>query len=511
MGLMTRRSFLVSLAAAAMPGGISPVESVSRSASKVIITATVNLGPDNGSPLGTLFQLRRTNSWEIVGALGVPQFYNHYVRNNPRLLHGHGRRAEQGVFAVETLGTPRNDNPRYHVFVLDGVLIDGTNREFFDEGTGEWVPLSNPWVGTTFAAGEQINFAHWIDAGLYVSTDKGIYYDGTKILNYSGPSYKSSNGTTIYHDGLLYASWDDGVVRVYDWSPGEAVGAPINSYTLISGHFLRAFGILNNTVYAMTSRGTFARYNRVGNNWTQIGAPENTDEFYCLMQYFNEIRIGDYPGGDQWRFQQPSTLQNLAPYPPDEVGVGTFGREIQAMTMYGGDMVVPLFPWGVVHRRHISTGNWYYQRLYGAPAFDTSQGPYTVAFGHGDWRQRIPCAALWQDSCILVGSNTPGNLLAPNYASVPNSAEYGTVWKLTRPHAVSAELTWKSVPTTFALEISAAEGVVIKQDGVTLGSVAGFAPSQFEGSDAISVEFGSGIYGMFSGSVISTSIENVMA
>src|SRR5690606_432250 len=103
------------------------------------------LGQEKGQPLGTLFQLKRTNSYEVAAAVGVPQFYNHNVRNNPRLLHAHGQTGAQGAFTVTELGSPRTDNPRYHCFVLDGVLIDGTNRQHFDEGTNAWLSLPNLW------------------------------------------------------------------------------------------------------------------------------------------------------------------------------------------------------------------------------------------------------------------------------------------------------------------------------------------------------------------------------
>lgn len=500
---MRSRSLLASLASTAMPG--VDLDSVSRLASKVTVSVTVNLGADSGQPLGTLFQLRRASSTEVVAALGVPQFYNHYVRSNPRMLHAHGRRSEQADFSVQALGSSHGSNPRYHVFVLDDVLIDGTNREYFDEVTEEWVALPNPWNGATFAAGEQINFAHRIGSAVFISTDKGLFYDGVRIITSGAGSYKTSSGAALYHDGLLFTNWDTNVISVYSWTPGGAVGSAIGTYSMISGHFVRAFGVLAGTVYAMSSRGTFLRYNTGANTWMVIGLPENIEEFYCLMQVFDEIRIGDYPNGDQWRFSPPSTLTHLVGSPPEEAGAGSQLREIQAMTFYGGELVCPLFPWGVVHRQHMSTGNWYYQRLYTAPAIDTSDGPYVAAFSNGDWRQRIPCAGLWRESVILAGANKAGDLTVANAGSVTNLEEYGTVWKLTRPHAVSAELDWAAGETTFSLEISAAGGIVMKQDGVTLASVAGFAPSQFEGDDAISVDFGNGLYGAFTGEIVGSS------
>lgn len=482
--------------------GFVPGGEVPRTASKITISVTVNLGVENGKPLGTVLQLQRASGQlAVAGALGAPQFFNHYVRNNTRMLHVHGRKADESAFTVEELGTPRSDNPRYHVFVFDGVLIDGTNREFFNEGSSAWQALSNPWNGATFSAGEQINYAVRVEGQVFISTDKGVFYNGTRIVSYAGPTYKSSNGSILYYDGLLFTNWDDGVLRTYAWTPGAAVGAPINSFDLISGHFLRAFGVVGGLVYAVSGYGRLLRYDRLGNSWSYVTQAESVNEFYSAMVVNGTLRLGDYPNGNQWLLNG-SSLERLASTPPVESGAGSSSREIQAMTMYGGDQVLPLFPWGYVHRQHMANGDWFNQRLYSAPAVNTSDGPYVNEFGNGDWRQRIPSAGLYGDGAFFAGSNTPGDLMATNHASVPNKAEYGKVWLLRRPHAFSAELDWKAGETVFTYEISAVGGLRLLQDGVLLGSVSGFAPSQFEGSDPITLQLGDGIYGPFGGTIV---------
>lgn len=501
---MSRRSFLMSLASSAIPG-LDP-NAISRQATKITVSVTVELGAEKGQPLGTLFQLRRSQSNQIVAAVGVPQFFSHYVRNNTRMLHFHGRTADESAFTVQELGTPRTDNPRYHCFTFDGVLIDGTNRQFYDEGTQEWANLPNPWNGATFATGEQINYASRIEGKVFVVTDKGVYYDGTKILNYPGPTYKSSNGSVLYYDGLLFANRDDGTLRTYAWTPGSSVGSPINSFTLLSGHFLRAFGILNGTVYAVSGYGRFLRYDRVANAWSYVTQSESVNEFYCLYGLFDELRLGDYPNGHVWRHTGSGELVRLPNYPSPEPGAGPNVREIQSAVLYGGDEVLPLFPWGVVHRRDLATGDWYNQRLYTAPSIDTSNGPYVDSLGTMDWRQRIPSCGLYKDGAFFTGSNTPGDLTAAQHASVPNRAEYGKVWLLRRPHAASAEFDWKQGNTTFTLEISSA-GIVLEQDSVVLGSVAGFAPSDFEGSDPITIQAGSGLYGPLEATLIGYNVD----
>jgi hypothetical protein len=441
----------------------------------------------------------------VAAAVGVPQFYNHYVRNNTRLLHIHGRKADESAFAVQELGTARSDYPRYHVFMLDGVLIDGTNRQYFDEGTSAWINLPNPWNGATFAVGEQINYAHRLLDKIFIVTDKGIYYDGTKILTYAGPTYRSSNGASLFYNGRLFTNWDDGVLRTYSWTPGGAVGSPISSFSLIATHFLRAFAVVSGVVHAVSGYGRLLQYDWAGNSWSFVTQAESVNEFYSAMIVNGSLRLGDYPNGDQWVLSG-GAIERLTNYPPEEVGAEPNVREIQAMTMYGGDQVMPLFPWGYVHRQHMATGAWSYQRLYTAPAVNVSEGPYVNEFGNGDWRQRIPCAGLYKDGAFFVGSNTSGNLQATNYGSVPNLSEYGKVWLLKRPHAFSTELDWKAGQTTFKLEISAA-GILLWQDAVEIGSIAGFAPSDFEGADPITLELGDGLYGPFGGTVVGSVVE----
>lgn len=480
---------------------------ISRSATKITASVTVELGAENGKPLGTLFQFRRAlGPHGVAAAVGVPQFFNHYVRNNTRLLHAHARKADESAFTVTELGTPRTDNPRYHVFVLDGVLIDGTNRQYYDDATNAWVNLPNPWSGATLATGEQINYANRVAGQVFIVTDKGVYYNGAKIVNYSGPTYKPSNGTVMFYDGLLFASWDDGVLRTYAWTPGGSVGSPINSFNLIATHFLRAMAVVGGVVYAVSGYGRLLRYDRVSNSWSYVEQAESVLEFYSAMVVQGTLRLGDYPNGDQWVVNSSNALERLPNYPPEEAGAGPNAREIQAMTMYGGDQVLPLFPWGYVHRQHMATGNWFNQRLYTAPTVNTSEGPYVNEFGNGDWRQRIPCAGLYKDGTFMVGSNTPGNLQAANGGSVPNRPEYGKVWLLKRPNAFSRELDWKSGQTTFSLEVSAA-ALILRQDGVELGRSAGIAPSEFEGSDAIVLQVGDGIYGPFGGTIVGSLIQ----
>lgn len=484
---------------------LADAQPISRLSSKVTISVSVNLGAENGKPLGTLFQLKRaTNPDAPVAALGVPQFFNHYVRNNTRMLHAHARKTDT-AFTVTELGTPRTDNPRYHVFVLDGVLIDGTNRQYYDDATNTWLNLPNPWFGNTLAAGEQVNYANRVNGQVFIVTDKGVHFNGAKIINYAGPTYKPSNGTVLFYDGLLFASWDDGVIRTYAWTPGAAVGAPINSFNLIATHFLRAMAVVGGVVYAVSGYGRLIRYDRVSNAWSYVTQSESVLEFYCAMVVNGTLRLGDYPNGDQWILNS-GTLERFPNYPPEEAGAGPNVREIQAMTMYGGDQVLPLFPWGYVHKLSASTGAWSYQRLYTAPAVNTSEGPYVNEFGNGDWRQRIPCAGLYKDGAFMVGSNTPGNLQAANFGSVSNLPEYGRVWLLKRPHAFSRELDWKSGTTVFKLEISSA-GLVLSQDDVVLGTGAGISPSEFEGTDPITIQVGEGIYGPFGGNIIGSLIQ----
>ena len=489
-----------------MPNGGGGGNSISRAASKVVVSATVSLGAETGKNLGTILQLRRSQSHQIVAAVGVPQFYNHYVRNNTRMLHVHGRTANEDAFTVQELGEPRNDYPRYHVFAFDGELIDGTNREVYDADEDEWVPLPNPWHGATFDSGEQINYAQRIDGEVYLSTDKGLFYDGVRIVSHPGSTYRSSNGASLVYDGLLFANWDDGTLRVYEWTPGGAVGSPINSFSLISGHFIRAFGILDGTVYAVSGYGRFIRYDRGLNTWSYVTQPESVAEFYCLMGMFNKLRLGDYPNGHMWDYASGGSLSRLSSYPPVESGASSLNREVQAAALYGGDEICHTWPWGVVHRRDMATGTWYDQRLYTAPSVSTAEAPYIGSFGHNKWGQRLPCAALFRDGVVISAAPKDGNLLDTDYASVPNRSEYGKVWMLRRPHAFSCELDWKSGNTVITLEISA-EGIVLRQDDVELGRVDGFAPSDFEGDDAITVEFGDGLYGPLDADLIGHTID----
>lgn len=504
---MTRRTFLASVVSIAA-GADASANSISRSAAKITVSATVDLGAENGKNLGTIFQLRRGASNGIVAAVGVPQFFNHYTRSNPRMLHAHVRAASKAStgFTVRELGTPRTDTTRTSSFVLDGTLVDGINRQYFDEVSGDWIALPSPWHGATFLAGEKIGYASRVAGKVLISTDRGVFYDGVRIISRDGTAYHAGSGSVLYYDGRLFTNWDDGVLRTYAWTPGGAVGAPINSFNLISGHFLRAFGILGGRVYAVSGYGRVLHYDRAANNWAYVAQPESVNEFYSLMSVFNELRVGDYPNGDQWRLSSPSSLSRMSNWPPEEAGASSTYREVQSMCLYGGDEIAPTWPWGVVHRGRIETGTWSNHRLYSQPPVSGIEAPYLDVYGNNYWGQRLSCVGLYRAGVFLTASNKNANLLDPGQDTVPNKADYGKVWLLTRPHAFSAELDWKPGETTFSLEISAA-GVILKQDGVTLGSVAGVAPSDFEGSDPITVDVGSGLYGSLEATLIGSHID----
>lgn len=502
---MSRRSFMVGLASTFIP---TQALAISRSATSAVIDVTVDLGADNGVPLGTILQLRNGSTNQIVGSIGVPQFYNHYVRNNPRLAHAHIRTADQSEFVATEIGTPLNDKPRYHVFVLDGELIDGTNRQVFNETSGAWDDLPDPWHGVTFSSGEQINYAHRLAGGVFISTDAGVYFGGSKIIAHSGQSYASSLGTVLYRDGYIFAEWSDGVLKTYEWNPGGGAPVLVDSHALPASNFLRAFGCAGEHVYAIIGYGKVLRFN--GTSWVFVTQTETVNEFYCCMNVFDDLIIGDYQNGNQWKLTAPDSLSRLTGVPPVESGASTSGREIQSMTMFGGDEIATLFPWGSVYRRHIASDTWYHQRVYSAPAIDGSGGPYTTTLGHGDWRQRLPTTGLWKNGIFVGASNTPGNLLAQDYALVSNRLEYGKVWHLVRPNAFSSEIGWKAGQTVFRLEISES-ALVLKQDGVTLGSTTGAKISDLEGSAPITIETGSGLYGPFAGTIVGVNVSESFA
>lgn len=320
------------------------LNSIPRDAAKITVSVTVDLGLERGKPIGTIFQLVQDQPWKIPMALGSSQSFNHYNRSNPRVLHGYARRSEDEAFVVTQLGTATKI--RYRVFTIDNVLIDGKNREYFDTITGEWAPLPNPWYGATFLAGEQINYAHWLGAAVFISTDQGIFYNGVRIVSSPTPSYGSGAGCHLFYNGKLFTHWPGQPVKVYNWQPGDPpVGSPATTFDPGAAHFLRAYGMDEVAVYFISAIGGVFRFDMATSAVTTI-SPSTPMEFYCLQSFMdNQFRLGHYPSGDQWLFVPGQSFEQLPNYPPEEAGASTSAaRETQALLLYGGDVICPTWP-----------------------------------------------------------------------------------------------------------------------------------------------------------------------
>jgi hypothetical protein len=308
----------------------------------------------------------------------------------------------------------------------------------------------------------------------------------------------------------FYESDEDGFSRLYacPWTPAESKVDLSKAVVLrlpVVGETTFAWGQLGDQIVTGSNIGGFYVFeNRA---WKMLLEPKLgvSYQLYSSLSFHDRLLMGQYPTGRVFEYDGKK-ITDQPGWPPVLKGVSGSAREAQTTTIYGGDLMVGVWPWGEVWRYKADSHAWtFMQRMFDHPALSSEvTHPYDVEnqnnVPRNMWGQRVTSLVpSGPDLFISTSAKAPYEWKPEKYPFLtPHKwKSYGKVYRATMPGHLAASTKWTEGPTKLEFVIRDGE-MSIRQDGVVL------ATTRLTGSMAErigkvgllkEVKWGSGIYG----------------
>ena len=494
---------------------LTPVKSAGTNPTK--ITVIINRGQDLGQSFGSLFEATSNDGQLIVGA-GFQNAYNTRYRADRHALQFFIRSKDgKRKFTVKELPRPNNTLTGAYLFGRDGKIYST------EGGLKSWKPKLHEWQEVAGPGGKHETMR--IGNGLLAFGSSNVTFNGKTIL---GPPQKGSYQLFFYANGYLcfyhvhrngkpyrhFLNEQDGFSRLYacPWTPKQPKVDLSKALTLrlpVIGETTFAWGQLDDQIVTGSNIGGF--YVFENNQWRMILEPslEYSYQLYSSLAFHDRLLMGQYPTGRVFAYDGKK-ITDLKGWPPVPAGVSKSAREAQTTAIYGGDLMVGVWPWGELWRHNPDSHQWNFMRRMFDHPNPSAQivHPYDAEnHDHSPrnlWGQRVTSlVSNGSDLFIATSSKAPFKwepekfpFLAPN-----KWKSYGKVYQLTMAGHLSAPTKWTEGPTTIEFMLNGSELAVL-QDGKRLAS------TQLTGSLAQdlgkiksfkNIKWGKGIYGPFGG------------
>jgi hypothetical protein len=283
----------------------------------------------------------------------------------------------------------------------------------------------------------------------------------------------------------------------------------------IVGETTFAWGQLDGQVVTCSNIGGVYTFD--GERWRTVREPVLGESFqvYTMVRYYDRLLLGQYPAGELFEFDGEDLIR-IDGWPPRIEGVSGSGRECQTAAVWGGQLLVGVWPWAELWSHHPDRDDWESMgRLFSHPEPDAQLGhPYQAQCEEqglvlNQYGQRITSMVPLGDS-LMISTSAKWPFEPdpqPEFMSEEQLAEYGMVWRLRMPGCVSAPIHWTPDSTKLEFAITAGE-MRITQNGLTLGSVA--LPAELsERLQAVTgwnePTWGDGVFGPFGGRSVAGS------
>ena len=486
------------------------------STAPVTLRITVDRGDDVGQSFGSLFEGPSLDRQFVIGA-GFPNAYNTRLRADRHNLEFFVRPTEgPRSMIVDRLPRPTELCGTY-LCGRDGKIYStyGPTRQW-DEKQGEW--SESPSVGGT-------NETMRLGNGLLSFGDSEVYHNGRVIVHRPEQGeyqlfYYANGYLCFYHvdrgqQGYRpYVNDDDGFSRLIAcrWSPTQDrvdLSQQISRTLPVVGETTFAWGQLGGQIVTGSNIGGF--YVLEDGAWQMLLEPTIGVSFqlYSSVSFYDKLLMGQYPTGRLFSYDG-STISDWQHGPPVPPGVSGSAREAQTTVIYGGDLLVGVWPWGELWRLAPDRREWRLQRrMFDHPELtDKVVHPYEREnAGHAVanlWGQRV--TSMIPSGAHLFVATSAKAPVAWNAAEFPFLAPerwkaYGAVYRVAFPGHVSAPARWTDGPTTFEFRL-AENRLTISQDGDRLAETT-LPDAMANGvrSGLPHVARGVGIYGPFQGTL----------
>ena len=448
----------------------------------------IDRGEDVGQCFGSLFETTSEDGSIVVGA-GFQNVYNTRYRGDRHSVQFFVRPTDgKREMRIEELPRPTANLVGAYLFERDGAVYSTYGGlKSWDSPTRTWMPQDG--VGGT---SESMR----VGKGMLVFGDSRVSWNGQSILE--PPAFGSyqlffyANGyLCFYHvnrgDGPYrpHTNDEDGFSRLYacPWRPSEGHVDLSKAKVLllpIVGETTFAWGVLGKQIVTGSNIGGF--YALENGLWKTLLDPKLGESYQLYsMLGFHESRgdsgqgrllMGQYPTGRLFAYDG-RRIADQPGWPPVLEGVTSSAREAQTTVIYGGDLMVGVWPWGEVWRYNPDSQRWVFMpRMFKHPNLSAAiTHPYDVENESNSprnlWGQRVTSlVASGPDLFISTSGKAPMEWEPQRYPFLAPEKwkSYGKVYRATMQGHLSAPTRWTTGPTKLVFTLKDGE-LAIHQDG----------------------------------------------
>jgi len=265
--------------------------------------------------------------------------------------------------------TVGSDRPYHYLFERDGTLYSTYG------GLKSWNAKKRTWDRAARAGGTDETMR--VGNGTLTFGDSRVTWNGKAILD---PPIKGSYQLFFYANGhlcfyhvnkqdrsyRLYKNDEDGFSRLYacPWTPSQGkvdLGKSVVLWLPVVGETTFAWGQLHDQIVTGSNIGGF--YVFQNGTWKMLLEPKLgvSYQLYSTLAFHDRLLMGQFPTGRVFAYDGKQITDQKG-WPPVLKGVSASAREAQTTAIYGGDLMVGVWPWGEVWRYNVDSRGWAFMR-----------------------------------------------------------------------------------------------------------------------------------------------------
>lgn len=482
-------------------------------------SVTCELGEDLGQSPGSLFEASTMDERFVLGA-GFCDVYNTHFRSDRTVVQFFVRPTDgEREYALEPLPKPTPDAGTY-ILGVRGELIaaaghSATDVRVWDPPTGRWATQSGV-TPTRMRLGK----------GTLAYGDSMAWYDGELILEHpergSYERFYYANGHLFFYHRYAgdesgyreYVSDEHGFSKLHacPWRPGDGPIDPSDATVLTLkyvGETTFSWGQAGGDALTCSNLGGIYRFD--GDAWRTIREPQLgvSYQVYTIIPFYDRVLLGQYPLGEFVELVGDK-LVPLDGWPPRIEGASPSAREAQTAMIWGGELLVGVWPWAELWRYSPDAQRWTSMgRMFSQPEVAPEPvHPWEIETAeaglvHNQWGQRLT-SMVPLDARLMLSTSAKSPVPAadvPEFLNEEQLAEYGAVYGLRMPGCISAPIYWSEGPTILEFIVTR-ERIAILQHGMELASAPiapALARALAQSGGVANLRSGTGVFGPYGG------------